>query len=140
MEPINMLENGTFITNFQRDKLIKKDIEVFNRLRLIDMSALPFAHIDSYSMLNSKGVFSVASAPWFMRNNMNYTNIAFVVMFAVAAERETDTYTVITMDELLGVIGGMAALIWSICGFFVGNYEQHKMETSYMRNFFSVEK
>jgi len=58
----------------------------------------------------------------------------------VSAETQTDTYVVATMDNILGVIGGMAALVWSFCGLIVGNYEQFKTETSYMKEFFSVER
>ena len=40
---------------------------------------------------------------------------------------------------VLGIIGGFSALVWSIFGLSMADYQRFKMESSYIRKFFSIE-
>ena len=61
------------------------------------------------------------------------------VMYVVEAETIEESYTLNTLDMALGIIGGFSALVWSIFGLSMADYQRFKMESSYIRKFFSIE-
>jgi hypothetical protein len=62
-----------------------------------------------------------------------------VIAFEVNSRSLEITYTIDSFDMLLGVLSGFAGLVWLLASIFISDYEAFKMESSFIKSFFSSE-
>lgn len=74
-----------------------------------------------------------------MKNDEGQT-IFFQATFNQSIKIVETQWSIDSIDLILGFIGGMAGLIWSILGFVLGSYQNFAFESSMINNFYGVSK
>ena len=64
----------------------------------------------------------------------------FQVQYEYGNKSTEIEYDCLTLDIILGVIGGFAGLIWQFFGLVTSNYEEFKKNTSLLKSFYSVDR
>jgi len=49
-------------------------------------------------------------------------------------------YTIMTLDVVLGIIGGLSGLVWQGFGLIMGGYEEFKKDVSLLKSFYTIDK
>lgn len=130
-------------------------IQAINQWRIFDMSVLPFQGLyntwTEYDSFIDYGRMNQVShnCEFTQINNftdgVNYNCLelsnypAFQFTFKQSNKITTVQYTVQTVDLMLGVIGGFAALVWSTAGVIIGSYQEFRMETSLLQYFYTTD-
>ena len=53
---------------------------------------------------------------------------------------QTIEYDILTLDIVLGIIGGLSGLIWQFSGLFMSDYEDFKKNMSILKSFYTIDK
>jgi len=138
--------NEIFETTVIDTKLSVIKSEVFNRYRLFDTTVFPFAASELFQQFNS--VFHFGRPDKFIDNFAKDSVLADAAGVSVglqigmsnSVKLTTTTYSIDTLDILLGVIGGFTGLIWSIMSCCIGGYETFRQETEQLESFYSSDK
>jgi hypothetical protein len=64
----------------------------------------------------------------------------FEVSFQVDNSMVTVEYDIVTLDMILGIIGGLSGLIWQFNGLLIGDYEEFKKNMSLLKSFYTIDK
>ena len=132
-----------FTTKYALTEITKVFGSIQNTGKFFDFSTLPmldFSVQKSWVTANMLPVYY--PTPWanpLATNLTNKDNCVAVLSLTVTSQYREAEFVVDTFDMLLGTMSGFAALVWLLAALFFSDYEQFKMDTSYIKSFFSSE-